>query len=321
MRHLSTAASSRIILRCSVLDGEIRGLRVKFEEWQGLLSSCNTATDVGFRVKHEGALLCPSHGSLRDARGAVVTKFAWNTAPMSAEFQKSLTKTEEACRKLKTAVANIQKTRARFPHVDDKELERRRVLVNELDSVRMSLVEVVHCRLSSCERTACNSCSLVSSCLVQALNGMRNVFYGRDTKARLEADQRKELHSRAAVEAESAAASSSSYAKANSEYMREQAQAQQQIRREQDETLGALSGSLVRVNEMAVTINSEIKEQDKLLDDIGEGMDEAQGKMDAAIKRVEKLLKTKDRCQLMTILILVVVFIIVGIIAFYTLVG
>jgi hypothetical protein len=59
LRLPSTAASSRVILRCSVLDGEIRGLRVKFEEWQGLLSSCNTATDVGFRVKHEGALLCP----------------------------------------------------------------------------------------------------------------------------------------------------------------------------------------------------------------------------------------------------------------------
>ena len=44
-------------------------------------------------------------------------------------------------------------------------------------------------------------------------------------------------------------------------------------------------------------------------------MDEAQGKMDAAIKGVEKLLKTKDRCQLFTIGALVVVFVIVAIIA------
>ena len=37
--------------------------------------------------------------------------------------------------------------------------------------------------------------------------------------------------------------------------------------------------------------------------------------MDHAIKGVEKLLKTKDRCQLATICILVVVFVIVAIIA------
>jgi hypothetical protein len=80
---------------------------------------------------------------------------------MSAEFQKSLTKTEEACRKLKTAVANIQKTRARFPHVDDKELERRRVLVNELDSVRMPLAVVVQCervRVSALPAPTARSC-------------------------------------------------------------------------------------------------------------------------------------------------------------------
>jgi len=44
-------------------------------------------------------------------------------------------------------------------------------------------------------------------------------------------------------------------------------------------------------------------------------VDVAQGKMDAAIKGVAKLLKTKDRCQLATIAALVVIFVIVAVIA------
>ena len=55
---------------------------------------------------------------------------------LRSELQKSLSKNEDACRKLKTAVANIPKNRVRFAHVDDRELERRRVIVDELDAVR-----------------------------------------------------------------------------------------------------------------------------------------------------------------------------------------
>jgi t-SNARE complex subunit (syntaxin) len=50
---------------------------------------------------------------------------------------------------------------------------------------------------------------------------------------------------------------------------------------------------------------------------VEEGIDSAQGKMDAAIKQVEKLLKTKDKCQLATIVGLTLTFVIVAIIAFY----
>jgi len=150
---------------------------------------------------------------------------------------------------------------------------------------------------------------------------MRNIFYGRDTKSKLEADQRKELHARAAADTESAARSASSYTKANSAFVADQSQQQLQIRREQDVALGSLSSSLSRVNEMAVTISTELKEQDVILEDIDRSVDATQGKMDSAIKQIEKLLKTKDKCQLMTICILVLVFIVVAGVAFYILTG
>jgi len=99
--------------------------------------------------------------------------------------------------------------------------------------------------------------------------------------------------------------------------MRQQGQAQATIRRDQDQTLDKMGNTLDRLSEMAHTIDSELKEQDKILTDVEEGIDSAQGKMDAAIKQVEKLLKTKDKCQLATIVGLTLTFVIVAIIAFY----
>lgn len=238
------------------LDGEIRASRSSFEDWQGLFSSsCNTATDIRFRVKQE-------------------------------EFQKVLTKNEDACRKLKNAVGKIAKERSRYPHVDDRELERRRALVSELDT---------------------------------SLNAMRTIFYSKEVKARFEADQRKQLHERAVSDVESAARGANAYAKSNADFMTGQAQQQSLIKREQDVALGTLSTSLARVGQMATAINDELKSQDKIMDDIGQDMDKAQTKMDAAIQGVEKLLKTKNRSQMFTICILLVVFVILGIVAFYTL--
>jgi hypothetical protein len=42
---------------CSALESQIRQLRVKFDQWKGLLQSSNTATDITFRLKNDGAEL------------------------------------------------------------------------------------------------------------------------------------------------------------------------------------------------------------------------------------------------------------------------
>ena len=204
------------------------------------------------------------------------------------EFGRALAKCEDACRKLKTAVANIPKNRIRFAHVDDRELERRRAALEELDA---------------------------------PLAAMRAGFHGREAKAKLDADARKELHARAVAEADASARHGGAHAQANSDYLREQSAQQQMLRREQDAALGSLSGSLSRVNEMAVTISSELKEQEKILEDVEQGMDVAQTKMDGAIGSIEKLLKTKDRCQLLTICGLTLTFIILAIVTFYVVMG
>ena len=147
---------------------------------------------------------------------------------------------------------------------------------------------------------------------------MNDVFTSRDTRGKIESDQRKQLAARASDEVAAvgsrAPAGPSAHTQANADYLRDQAQAQAQLRKEQDQGLDKIGNTLDRLNEMAVTIDSELKEQDKILADIDTDMDSAQNKMDGAIKSVEKLLKTKDKCQLCVIAGLTLTFVIVAII-------
>ncbi len=162
---------------------------------------------------------------------------------------------------------------------------------------------------------------------MQALLAMRSVATGHETRGKIESDKRKQLQARAAEDVAGARGgvsgppAPSSFNVANSEYVREHAQAQTLMRREQDASLDTMSSALDRIGEMATTIDNELREQDAILVDVDRDMDTAQGKMDSAIKGVEKLLKTKDKCQLATIVCLVVVFLIVAIVAFYQLTG
>jgi t-SNARE complex subunit (syntaxin) len=145
---------------------------------------------------------------------------------------------------------------------------------------------------------------------------MTAVFKSRETQGKLDSDQRKELSARMQADRESAVRGESAYTKANAGYMGDQQQQQTQIRREQDVVLDKMSSGLDTLKEMAVAIDSELQDQGRMIDDIDKEVDEAQSKMDSAIKGIEKLLKTKDRCQLMTIGGLVLIFIIVTAVAF-----
>ena len=78
----------------------------------------------------------------------------------------------------------------------------------------------------------------------------------------------------------------------------------------QDDQLGALGKGVEKLGVHAGAINTELKEQDVLLDDLGNEIDNAGDKMNVVMASLSKLLKTKDGCQLWTIVILAVVLII-----------
>jgi len=168
---------------------------------------------------------------------------------------------------------------------------------------------------------------------------VRTTFHSRETAGKMESDARKELSSRVARETDGAARAGNAYTKGNAEFLKGAGGEQQQIRREQDVVLDKMSSSLDTLKEMGQAIDAELKDQEKMcagararraaaaiptrsrrppfprapparIDDVDKNIDETQTKMDGALKSIEKMLKTKDRCQLCTIFALVVIFVI-----------
>lgn len=96
----------------------------------------------------------------------------------------------------------------------------------------------------------------------------------------------------------------------NANFVREQKGATQQILKDQDVQLTHLGDAVDRLHGVGSTINAELKEQNSKLDDLQRDMEEAESKMTFVMSKLQKLLKTKDGCQIWTIVILAVVLII-----------
>ncbi len=80
----------------------------------------------------------------------------------------------------------------------------------------------------------------------------------------------------------------------------------------QDKNLDSLGQAVDRLGEIGRTINEEVKEQGVLLDKLGNEVDDASGRMNTVQAALEKLLKTKDGCQIWTIVILALILILLG---------
>jgi t-SNARE complex subunit (syntaxin) len=71
-----------------------------------------------------------------------------------------------------------------------------------------------------------------------------------------------------------------------------------------------------RLHNLATDIGTEVKEQTIELDHLGHDIENANEKMNTVQAQLEKLLKTKDSCQIWTVVILAVILIILGFIYF-----
>jgi len=158
-------------------------------------------------------------------------------------MKRDINKADDMARKVRGAVANVERNRVKFSHIDDRELQTRKQFCDRIESI---------------------------------VNNMKIEFNSRETQGKLESDQKKELTNRMNTERDNAARSQNTYTKANSDYMKDQSQQQATIRREQDQTLDKMSSGLDTLREMAVAIDSELKDQEKMVDDIDKSIDEAQ---------------------------------------------
>lgn len=245
------AASDPFYAVRDAVDGEVKQLRVRFDRWQALLQSSNTA-DMPFQIAHE-------------------------------ECGKDLRKTQEMVRKVKAAVTAVERNRVKYPHIDDRELASRKSFIGNLESI---------------------------------VNGLIATYDGPETQGRITADRKRELTVRQATETAAVAQRESRYGRANDGFVGDHQQQQQQIRQGQDAILVKMDTGLTRLDEMAREMRTEIDAQAVIIEDVDRDVDVAQSKMDHAMKGIQKLLKTKDTCQLATIAGLVLVFIIVAVVAF-----
>lgn len=138
---------------------------------------------------------------------------------------------------------------------------------------------------------------------------------GLDTETirkKLNADQAKRKRD---AQDEAAQALQSEINADNDNFVRDQRKQVQDTIKVQDQALGGLDQALVNLHGRAKVINTELKEQDKLLDDLKGDVDNANDRILTVNKALGKLLNTKDGCQIWTVVILAVILIVLGKIA------
>jgi hypothetical protein len=135
------------------------------------------------------------------------------------------------------------------------------------------------------------------------------------------------------------AAGKNPYAAENEHFIQDEQQTQQQILRKQDQNLDQLGDGVNRINDMAANFNTEIQEQNKMLDEMDDDLDDVTTKMNVVMGSLSKLLKTKgeralgqilhcmlvftaspliDKCQLWGVIVLFIILIILVGLVVYT---
>jgi syntaxin 6 len=104
----------------------------------------------------------------------------------------------------------------------------------------------------------------------------------------------------------------------NENFVRDQKRQVQQTIKVQDQALGGLEQSLVNLHGRAKVINTELKEQDKMLDDLKGDVDKANDRILTVNEALGKLLNTKDGCQIWTVVILFVILVILVALVIWT---
>ncbi|CAE7553413.1 STX6 [Symbiodinium natans] len=135
----------------------------------------------------------------------------------------------------------------------------------------------------------------------QTLDQLQKDIRGPQTRAKLESDQ-KALLSSSASSARAREERQSRAVQDNQAFLDRQRQQQAQMMARQDEDLTELSLSAQRLGNTAQILNVELKEQQKLLEELDEDIDKEAEKLNFVMKRMGKLLKTSDSKQLCLII-------------------
>ena len=96
----------------------------------------------------------------------------------------------------------------------------------------------------------------------------------------------------------------------NNRFIADQRQLTKQTIQHQDVQLDHLGKAVDRLGQMGTDIHTELKEQNVMLDRLETDMGDAGEKMNVVMEGLSKLLKTKDGCQIWSIVVLAVILVI-----------
>lgn len=201
---------------------------------------------------------------------------------LTHQIEAAVATAEKSLKFLEETIVMVEANRAKFEHIDTAEIASRKAFVA---STRKELKAV------SAE---------ISTDVV---------------KARIRKEERKLMQP---AKSSTSFRSNLTGEERNERFLEDETQRQQQVMREQDQSLAGLQTDITRLHGVTVEISNEVKNQNKMLDDLTDDVEEAQERMNFVMGRLSKLLKTKDKCQLGLILFLVAVLVVMIFLVVYT---
>jgi len=142
-----------------------------------------------------------------------------------------------------------------------------------------------------------------------AVREMHDSCAGTAANAKIEADKRQILTSRH-NENKAAQDRQSQVARDNDAFLDRERHTQMRIMQHQDEALDQIASSAQRLQGAASTISMELKEQQKMLEELDEDIDKETEKLNFVMKRIGRLLQTGDSKQLCLIIALFILMIV-----------
>jgi len=180
---------------------------------------------------------------------------------------------EKQLRDLRGAIEMVENNRAKFPGISNPELGQRKVFVDDMTYIVTEIKKGMESQ------------------------SVRQKLAKDETDARMAKQQ-------------SMKTSALPTDNTNEGFLRNQRQQTHQIIDQQDIALTDLGASVDRLGDMGRVINTELREQNQMLDELDDDIDEAGNKMNFVMAKLAKLLKTKDGCLIWTIVLLTLLLVI-----------
>lgn len=183
-------------------------------------------------------------------------------------LKKELLGLQSSATDLEQVLQRVQTHRSNFSHISDSELTSRQSFIREIKN---------------------------------DINSMKSAMSSPRTLGKIDIDARDDLMRR---QSNNSKLETEMSIRTNEGFMEQQQQQQSLIMRQQDDHLDELEQGAERLGHIAKVIGTEIEEQNVMLDELQDDVSFTAGRMEAVLGKMDKMLKSNDRCQTWTILTL-----------------